>query len=190
MISELGLIDPWRSRNPSGKDLSFFSNVHNSYSRSDLFCLSQQHMHKVTDCHIEPTTLSDHAPVTLVTDLNKENFFRYWRLNVSLLTNTMATQVLKQHLKEYFEINDNGEVTPSMLWGGAKAVIRGKMIQIASRLKKIRLEEQMKLENRKKQLELEHKTTRAHTTSLELKENRKTLKQTSHIQSRRSLKIL
>lgn len=89
-------------------------------------------MYKVTDWHIEPITLSNHAPVTLVIDLNKENFFRYWRLNVSLLTNTTATQDLKQHLKEYLEINDNGEVTPSILWGGAKTIIQGKIIKIAS----------------------------------------------------------
>lgn len=44
------------------------------------------------------------------------------------------------------------------MWGGAKAVIRGEIIQIASRLKKKRLEEQIKLENKIKYLEIEHKT--------------------------------
>ena len=175
MTPELGFVDPWRSRNPLGKDFSFFSNAHNSYSRIDFFCLSQQHIYKVTDCHIEPITLSDHAPVTLYIDLDKEQFFRYWRLNVSLLTDTAIVQDLKQNLKEYFEINDNGEVTPSILWEGAKAVIRGKMIQTASRLKKIQLEEQNKLENKIKRLESEHKSTRALTTLLELKETRKAL---------------
>lgn len=38
-ISELGLVDPWRAKNPKGKDFSFFSSVHNSYSRIDFFCL-------------------------------------------------------------------------------------------------------------------------------------------------------
>lgn len=68
MISELGLGDPWRLKNPIGKDYSFVSNVHHSYSRIDFFCLSQQYKYKVVDCHIEPITLSDHAPVMLNTD--------------------------------------------------------------------------------------------------------------------------
>lgn len=92
MISELGLVDPWRTKHPKGRDFSFFSNVHNSYSRIDYFCLSQQHMYKVIDCHIEQITLSDHAPVMLKIDLGKENLFRYWRLNTSLLTDTATVQ--------------------------------------------------------------------------------------------------
>lgn len=73
-MSELGLIDPWRAKNPKGKDFSFFSNVHNSYSRIDFFCLPQQYMHKVTDCFIEPITLSDHAPIVLKLDLGMHSF--------------------------------------------------------------------------------------------------------------------
>lgn len=73
-MSELGLIDPWRAKNPKGKDFSFFSNVHNSYSRIDFFCLPQQYMHKVTDCFIEPITLSDHAPIVLKLDLGMHYF--------------------------------------------------------------------------------------------------------------------
>ena len=36
-MSELSLTDPWRAKHPKGKDFSFFSNVHNSYSRIDFF---------------------------------------------------------------------------------------------------------------------------------------------------------
>lgn len=136
LFSGLGLIDPWRAKNPKGKDFSFFSKVHNSYSRIDFFCLPQQYIYKVIDCHIEPITLSDHAPVILKVDLGAHSFFRYWRLNVSLLNNAETVKELRQHLKEYFEINDNSEVNPSILWEGAKAVIRGKIIQISSRLKR------------------------------------------------------
>lgn len=175
MITELGLVDPWRNKYPNCKDYSFFSNVHNSYSRIDFFCLSQQYLHKLRDCHIEPLTLSDHAPVILSIDLDKENYFKYWRLNVSLLSDAEVTQTLKQHMKEYFEINDNGEVTPGILWEGAKAVIRGKIIQIASIKKKIRQKQQNDLENKIKRLELEHKTTGRHSTLLELKETRTAL---------------
>ena len=174
-ISELGLVDPWRTKNPKGKDFSFFSNVHNSYSRIDFFCLPQQYIYKVIECHIEPITLSDHAPIILKIDLSMYSSFRYWRLNVSLLNNTETVEDLRQQLKEYFETNDNGEVNPSILWEGAKAVIRGKIIQISSQLKRRRLEEQLSLENKIKLLEIQDKNNRSSITTTELKEARKSL---------------
>lgn len=127
-------------------------------------------MYKVTDCQIGTITLSDHAPVILHLDLGKENVFKYWRLNVSLLTNTTIVQELKQTLIDYLEINDNGEVSPPTLWSVAKAVIKGKMIQISSRLKKQRLEEQTNLENKIKLLEIEHKNLGANNILIKRKE--------------------
>lgn len=102
-MAELGPGDPWRYNNPSKKDFTFFSNVHHSYSRINFFCISQQHMYKVMDCQIDNITLSDHAPVILHLDMDKESVFKYWRLNVSLLTYTVIVQELKQTLIEYFE---------------------------------------------------------------------------------------
>ena len=142
MITELGLVETWRSYNPKGKDSSFSLNVHGSYSRIDFICLSNQYIYKIVESHIEPITLSDHAPVILMINLCKENYFRYWRLNTSLLTKQPVVQELKNDLKEYFDINNNGEVTPSTLWDGAKSVIRGKIIQISSRIKRAQLEKQ------------------------------------------------
>ena len=41
VIKELGLIDPWRHNNPRGRDFTFYSNPHDSYSRIDFFlCVS------------------------------------------------------------------------------------------------------------------------------------------------------
>lgn len=108
-------------------------------------------------------------------DMDKESVFKYWRLNVSLLTNTVIVQELKQILIEYFETNDNGEVNLPTLWSAAKAFIRGKIIQISSRLKKQRLEEQTNIENKIKLLEIEHKHSGANKTLIQLKEARKEL---------------
>ena len=103
------------------------------------------------------------------------SFFRYWRSNVSLLNNAETVEDLRQQLKEYFETNDNGEVNPSILWEGAKAVIRGKIIQISSQQKRKRLAEKLSLENKIKLLETQHKNNRATNTATELKEARKSL---------------
>lgn len=84
-------------------------------------------------------------------------------------------QELKQNLKKYFETNDKGEVTPAILWDGAKSVTRGKLFQTASRFKKTRLAEQINLENKIKQLEIEHKNTGTRNILLELKDTREAL---------------
>lgn len=175
LLTELGLKDPWRAKNPKGKDFSFFSSVHNTYSRIDFFCLPQGDLYRVIDCHIEPITLSDHAPVLLKIKLGACSSFKYWRLNVSLLNDKEIVKEIKQQVKEYFEINDNGEVNPAILWDGAKAVIRGKCIQISSRMKKQRQEQQIKLENKIKQLEIQHRNIGSHRILSELKEARKSL---------------
>lgn len=169
VIKELGLIDPWRNNNPNGKDFIFYSNPHGCYSRIDFFCVSKQQIHKVGNCNIESITISDHAPVILSLELGRDSFFKYWRLNVSVLSDEKIIKELKHNLKEYFQINGNDEVSPSILWEGGKAVMRGKIIEITSRLKKARLEQQAKLESKIKELELEHKRTANNSTLLELK---------------------
>ena len=109
--------------------------------------MSQQHIHKVLNCDIETITISDHAPITLTIDMGRESFFKYWRLNVSILSDQKVVKEIKQNRMEYFQMNDNGEVSPSTLWEAGKAVIRGEIIEITSRLRKARLEQQKGLES-------------------------------------------
>lgn len=94
------------------------------------------------------------------------------RLNVSILSDEGVIKELKQSLREYFQLNDNGEITPSVLWEAGKAVLNGKMIEITSRLKKARLEQQRELDSKIKQLESEHKRTSKKSILCELKEFR------------------
>lgn len=77
------------------------------------------------NCGIENITISDHAPV----DLGNEPLFRYWRVNVSILSNESVVKEIKQNLKEYLQINDNGEVTMSILWDGGKAAFQFRKAQ-------------------------------------------------------------
>lgn len=99
---ELGLIDPWKVNNPKSRDFTFYSNPHGSYSRIDFFCVSKQQVHKITNCSIESITISDHTPVVLSLQLGRESFLKYWRLNVSLLSDEKVIQELKKSSQEIF----------------------------------------------------------------------------------------
>ncbi|KAJ0059923.1 hypothetical protein NL108_015598 [Boleophthalmus pectinirostris] len=169
LLEELGLVDVWRVFNPQVKDFTFYSNVHGSYSRIDLICLTKQDIYKVTEIKLEPITLSDHGPVRMSLSLHRKRHFKYWRLNVSILSDKDIQKQLKDTLKEYFLLNDNGEVSLSTLWDGAKAVLRGKCIEVTVQLKKQRLAKQIELESEIKRLEQIHKITRDPTILTQLK---------------------
>lgn len=62
----------------------------------------------------------------------------------------MIQQDITKGLIEYIQFNDNNTVSPSILWEGAKSVLRGNIIAISSRLKKERLAED--LENKLNEL--------------------------------------
>lgn len=131
LLEELGMIDSWRAYNPQGRDFTFFSNVHGSYSRLDIL-ISKRDLHRVVQSGIEPITLSDHGPARITLRVKKEKYFKYWRLNVSMLNDPRVQEQTKTTIDEYFRLNDNGAVSQAILWDGAKAVIRGKCIELAS----------------------------------------------------------
>lgn len=157
LMKEMGLVDVWRHAHPKERDFTFLSQVHGSYSRIDYFCISKADLYKVRECIIEPVTISEHNPVIMKINLGLDKQFRYWRLNVWMLTVPQTKQEIQDALKEYFSINDDGNVSPSILWEAGKATIRGKIISIGSRIKKQRNSEQQKYENEIKRLEREHK---------------------------------
>lgn len=68
-----------------------------------------------------------------------------WCLNEALLSNPGHCIMLDKALKEYFVDNNNHSVTPATLWAAHKAVMRGKLIQISSQLKRERKVEIQKL---------------------------------------------
>lgn len=146
MMKELGLVDIWRQLHPNERDFTYMSQVHGSYSRIDLFCISKTELHRIKESTLKPISISDHGPVTMKINLGIDNHFRYWRLNVSLLTDMNIRQELKEALTEYFTINDDGNVSLSVVWDASKATMRGKIISIGSRIKKQRLAKQHGLE--------------------------------------------
>ena len=91
---------------------------------------------------------------------------------MSILSEEKVVKEIKEHLKEYLEINDDGEVSLATLWEGGKAVIREKIIEITSRIRKDRLKQQRALESKISELEFEHKRTQNNSELQELKENR------------------
>lgn len=81
-----GLRMIWRFTHPKDKEYSFYSPVHNSYTRIDYFIISTSVTHGVIRFDYLPRVISDHSPISLAV-LPKEHIpsFYRWRINPNLL---------------------------------------------------------------------------------------------------------
>ena len=78
-----------------------------------------------------------------------------WRLNNMLLSNQWISEIIKEEIKKYLAINENGNRTIQNLRDAAKAVLRGKFIAIQAYLKKQEKSQINKLTLHLKELEKE-----------------------------------
>lgn len=51
-----------------------------------------------------------------------------WKSNTSLLQDKKFIEMIKKEITDYIEINNTGDINPSIIWERAKAVMRGRMI--------------------------------------------------------------
>ena len=159
MMAEMGIIDVWRELHPLQRDYSHYSAPHRMYSRIDVYFMSKEDRHRVKECEIGVSDLSDHSAVYITMHLKNRKKSTVWRLNVGTLNNNAVVEDTKKEINTYKEQNDNGEVDPTILWDAMKAVIRGKLIAQSTQIKKARLEIYQQKINKLKTLEQQHKRT-------------------------------
>lgn len=167
---ELGLIDVWRHLNRKTRDYTFYSHPHLSYSRIDYFFIPKNELYRATNCQIHNIALSDHSPISLTWNIGGFTPSSRWRLNTSLHGIKTFQEYIRQEFALYLQFNDQDNISPILLWEGAKAVLRGKIIQFASRLKRERLSKQTDLEKQIKELEKQHKENTSTETLSKLKQ--------------------
>lgn len=156
MLLELGLIDIWWYLHQFDTELTFYSARHNVYSKIDYFFMFSKDCHKVKECKIGQRDISDHSGLNLKLNLDGRPKNTLWRLNTGLLnSNTFKTEMINK-LKIYREHNDNGEVSPVILWDAAKAFLRGKIIAKSEMLKKIKAKKLLDLQEKWNNLEQAH----------------------------------
>ena len=77
--------------------------------------------------------LSDEISITRKKTVRNTNICR---LNNTFVNNLQVTEEIKMEIKKFLETNDNEITITQHLWDAAKAVLRGKFIEIQSYLKK------------------------------------------------------
>lgn len=163
------MVDSWRVMNPSGRDYSFYSPPHGSYSRIDLILLKHHDLPRVTGADIGSIHLSDHAPVSLDFDFYETRRAPLqWRLNESLLLDAAIKTDVEKELADYFSTNLTLESSLVNVWEAHKPVIRGVFIKHGSRLKKEREHQSQALLSDIHVLEIDHKSTQDRNLLTEL----------------------
>lgn len=136
-FNKIQLFDAWRCYHASERDYSFYSPVHKSFSRIDMFMVDRQSLQLVDRCDVGTITWSDHAPITLSICINNPSQAPFiWKNNAFLLANPEIKKKVSSALEEFFTLNSSSVPEGFTLWNAHKAYIRGILIQISSRWKK------------------------------------------------------
>uniref|UniRef100_A0A670K4W9 Reverse transcriptase domain-containing protein n=1 Tax=Podarcis muralis TaxID=64176 RepID=A0A670K4W9_PODMU len=128
LTDNMDLIDIWRIKNPLGKEGTFFSEAHLSWTRIDQIWISRGLAPKTKKIEICPKTCSDHNALKIDLRLTPAGSFR-WRMNDSLFRDQEIVKKAQKTMKDYFEINLNTSVEKKTIWDASKAVMRGFLIQ-------------------------------------------------------------
>ena len=134
-MSKNACIDPWRFYNPH--TTTFFSQMHQSFSRIDYYFIDSKLILKVLTVNYHPIVISDHAPLSL--DIQFSSQPRYptpWRFNTLLLSDDTFYKFIAAKIDGYIAINknDTDPVSCSLLWESLKAYIRGQIILYSAHL--------------------------------------------------------
>ena len=136
MCCALALVDVWRSLNPARRDYTFFSAVHDVFTRIDYFFISKEILPSTMSSAIGNILISDRARVTLdLVPINDVTKSPRWRFNSSLLQDDAFKAMLRTQIESFVEINIASVSLVGTVWEALKAFIRGHVIQFSSHKK-------------------------------------------------------
>lgn len=135
------LIDIWRYQHPNDRGYTFQRTNQSGQSRIDFFIISSNFLHQSENptSEIVDGYLADHKMVTLEVVFGKTTKGRsYWKMNDSLLQDETFIQTMQRRIPQIISENRSESVPMTLLLQTTLCVIRGEIIQFASRKKKAR----------------------------------------------------
>ena len=134
----MDLTDIYRTFYPKTKGYTFFSTPHGTFSKIDHIIGDKTGLSRFKNVEIVPCILSDHHALRLIFN-NKKNNRKptlTWKLNNTLLNDTLVKEGIKKEIKDFLEFNENEATTYPNLWDTMKAFLRGKLIAMSAFKKK------------------------------------------------------
>ena len=117
----------------------FFSATHGTSSKIDHIIGHKTGLNRYKNIEIIPCILSDHRRLRLIfnNNINNRKPTFTWKLNNTLLNDTLVKEGIKKEIKDFLEFNENEATTYPNLWDTMKAVLRGKLIALSASKKKL-----------------------------------------------------
>lgn len=99
----LGVTDVWRCANPTSREYTLYSKVHNSYSRIDYLLLSNSIIQNVINSEIHSILISDHAPISVIFSpcFNVQKT-KQWKFNNMLLWDKEFVAMINERISVFF----------------------------------------------------------------------------------------
>jgi hypothetical protein len=134
VMKQMDLTDIYRIFYPKTKGYTFFSAPHGAFCKTDHIISNKTGQNRYKNIEIIPCILSDHSGLSLIFNYNINNrkpTFT-WKLNNTLLNDTLVKDKIKKEIKDFLEYNENEATTYPNLWDTMKAFLRGKLIALSA----------------------------------------------------------
>jgi exonuclease III len=112
-IDQTDLVDVYRTFPPTSTKYTFFSAVHRTFSKMDHILGHKASLSKHKKIEIIPCLLFNHNALKLeLNNKNKEKkHANSWKLNNSFLNEQWVIDEIKEEIKRFLEVNENGNRT-------------------------------------------------------------------------------
>jgi exonuclease III len=139
VMTQIDLTDIYRTFYPKPKGYNFFSGTHGTFSKIDHIIGHKTGLNRYKLIEIVPCILSDHHGLRLIfnNNINNRKPIFTWKLNDTLLSDTLVKEGIKKEIKDFLAFNENDATTYSNLWDTMNAFIRGKLIALSASKKKL-----------------------------------------------------
>jgi hypothetical protein len=139
VMKQMDLIYIYKIFYPKTKGNTFFSAPHGTSSKIDHIICHKIVLTRYKNIEIIPCFLSDPHGLRLIFN-NSITYIKptfTWKLNNTLLNDTLVKEGIKKEIKDFLEFNENEATTYPNLWETLKAVLRGKLIALSAYKKKL-----------------------------------------------------
>ena len=113
VMKQMDLTDIYRTFYPKTKGYTFFSAPHGTFSKIDHIIGHKTGINRYKNIEIVPCILSDHHGLRLIfnNNINNGKPTFTWKLNNTLLNDTLVKEGIKKEIKEFLEFNENEATT-------------------------------------------------------------------------------